>query len=667
MALPYEEIQRRLTELAQKWSTYEGSEKAEAQTFVTHLLESYGTSREEVGALFEFKVPSGFIDLVWPGVCLIEMKHPKEADRLEVHKAQAFRYWEEAGADDRPPAKYVVLSAFRRFIVYEPGYGDPRAEFDLVDLPYRLEALGFLGDLQTRFFEDRAELTREAVSRVTEVVRRLENRKEGNPETRTDFLLQSVWCMFAEDLGLLPGRRFTAILDDLLKAPLRSSADDLGQLFRYLADAEPRPPEHGVYAGIPYANGGVFKEPARIHLEHTELELLRDASSYPWQRVEPAIFGNLLEGALGPERQWQLGAHYTAEADIMKVVGPTVAEPWRDRLATCTSVAEVESAQRDLAEYVVLDPACGSGNFLYVAYRALRKIELDFRDLQEKLRRDSGLDVPKDWPRLPLENMRGIELEPFAVHLARVTLSMGHALAVRELGLDEAVLPLADLSGIWNADALRVQWPRADAIIGNPPYHGSQQIRSELGDEYAEWLKQEFGIGLKDYAVYWFRKAHERLEPGGRAGLVATNSVSQGRARESSLQWIVENGGVITDAVSKQPWPGAAVVNVSIVNWIREPFVATCAPGLGRSRDRRDHRGSPAGRPGRLGSRSASAERGPRFSRARDRRTGIHPLSRRGEHAPRVRGRSLPRCCPPASHERRPSNRSGAGTFPFRR
>jgi hypothetical protein len=148
---------------------------------------------------------------------------------------------------------------------------------------------------------------------------------------------------------------------------------------------------------------------------------------------------------------------------------------------------------------------------------------------------------------------------------------MGQKLAVNELGLDEEVLPLADLSGIWHADALKVPWPRADAIVGNPPYHGSQQIRSELGDEYADFLKREFGIGLKDYAVYWFRKTHERLEPGGRAGLVATNSVSQGRSRTDSLEWIAATGGVITNAVSKRPWTGAAMVNVSIVNWIKDP------------------------------------------------------------------------------------------------
>jgi len=170
---------------------------------------------------------------------------------------------------------------------------------------------------------------------------------------------------------------------------------------------------------------------------------------------------------------------------------------------------------------------------------------------------------------LPLTNIRGIEIDPFAVQLARVTMWMGHKLAVDELDLEERVLPLVDLSGIRRGDALKLEWPRADAIIGNPPYHGDRRLRGELGDEYVEWLKTEFGIGVKDYCVYWFRKAHDRLESGGRAGLVGTNSISQNRARGASLQYIVDNGGVITSAVSTQDWSGEAAVDVSIVNWVK--------------------------------------------------------------------------------------------------
>jgi len=220
----------------------------------------------------------------------------------------------------------------------------------------------------------------------------------------------------------------------------------------------------------------------------------------------------------------------------------------------------------------VLDPACGSGNFLYVAYRELRRLEKRLHEREVELRRKAALKEQGSLSlHFPLSNMKGIEIESFAVALARVTLWMGHKLAVDELELSESTLPLADLSGIQIGDALRVPWPRADAIIGNPPFHGDRFLRGVLGDAYVEWLKSEFGVGIKDYCVYWFRKAHNQLEDGKRAGLVGTNSISQNRARRASLEYITENDGTIVSAVSSQDWPGEAAVDVSIVNWVKSP------------------------------------------------------------------------------------------------
>ncbi|MCB0878815.1 MAG: class I SAM-dependent DNA methyltransferase, partial [Thermoleophilia bacterium] len=282
----------------------------------------------------------------------------------------------------------------------------------------------------------------------------------------------------------------------------------------------------------------------------------------------------LLEGVLSDRRQ-ELGAHYTAEADIQKIVQPSIVEPWTERIENITTHKQAVAAQNDLMNYVVLDPACGSGNFLYVAYQELRRIEKRLREREAELRRQSGKAGGESLSLFfPLSNMKGIEIDGFAVALARVTLWMGHTIAVRNLDLDEATLPLADLSGIQQHNALRTEWPRADVIIGNPPFHGSQNLRREIGDTEIEFIKREFGIGVKDFCVYWFRKAHDHLEPGKRAGLVATNSVSQNRMRSASLDYIVDNGGVITNAVSKQPWSGDAVVNVSIIDWIKQPTTA---------------------------------------------------------------------------------------------
>ena len=589
-----DEIRRRLAEFAARWGGYHGSERAEAQTFLNELLACYGVDRQAAGARFEEHRAGGFMDLFWPGVCIVEMKRPSEANRLAEHRGQALQYWQQSGTPRSPAPRYVVLCAFHRFEIWEPGavYTEPRLVLDLVDLPDNLDALNFLAGRNPVFEGRGAELTREAVALVTDLYQRLRERRAADYDVLRDFILQTVWAMFAEDLHMLPSHVFTRVVQELAADPSRSSADDLGRLFEYLATPGERP-SHGLYEGTPYANGSLFVRPARVHLEPEELELLaRAAGEFNWRQVEPAIFGGLLQGALGRERQWALGAHYTAEADILKVVLPTVVDPWRARIGQCRTLADVEAAQHDLMHYVVLDPACGSGNFLYVAYRELRRIEAELRRRATDMRRSAGLAGQQTLAvYFPLSNMKGIEIDQFAVQLARVTLWMGHKLAVDELGLDETVLPLVDLSGIRRGDALQIDWPRADAIISNPPYHGTKFLRAELGDGYVEWLKREFGVGVKDYAVYWFRKAHALLASGARAGLVATNSISEGRNREAALDYIASTGGVITDAVTNQDWTGEADVDVSIVNWVKEPseppgrFIldGVAVPGIGPS------------------------------------------------------------------------------------
>jgi hypothetical protein len=569
-----EEIRARLTAFAARWSVYEGSERSEAQTFLNELFECYGTRRSEV-ARFEEPQAGRFLDLIWPRVCLIEMKAPAEAKRLNRHREQALRYWVEAAdaATNTPSPRWVVLCAFRKLEIWEPGAfpAAPRLQLDLIDLPDQYDALLFLAGREPVFAGGQAALTREAVVHLVDLYERLSDRRAADPDVLHDFLLQCVWCLFAEDLGQIPEHRFTTVVDELIAHPHRSSEDELGQLFGWLNTPGPRP-AHGLYTGTPYANGGLFERPARVHLTRDELAHLRSAAQFQWRDVQPSIFGSLLEGALGRDRQWSLGAHYTHEADIQKVVQPTIVEPWRERIENVTTHAEAIAAQNDLLNYVVLDPACGSGNFLYVAYRELRRLEKRLHDREIELRREAGLrDQSSLSLHFPLQNMRGIEIDSFAVALARVTLWMGHKKAVDDLGLTEATLPLADLSGIQIGDALRMEWPRADAIIGNPPFHGDRFLRRLLGDDYVEWLKHQFGVGVKDYCVYWFRKAHDRLEANQRAGLVGTNSISQNRARSASLAYIVDNGGVITSAVSTQDWPGEAAVDVSVVNWTKDP------------------------------------------------------------------------------------------------
>lgn len=569
-----EEIRARLAAFAARWLPYTGSERSGAQTFLTELLGCYGQPVDPLW--FERSQQGRFLDLHWPGRCIIEMKAPAEARRLAAHRPQAKRYWEESSDAARgieaPP--YLVLCAFQRFEVWEPGrFPDaPRAEFDLAELQDRYDALQFLAGEAPVFVGGHASITTDAAQHLAALNAALADRREGGPDDRRAFLLQCVWSMFAEDLGQIPGHRFSEIVELLHADPRRSSADDLGGLFATLNDPARERPRHGLYAGVPYADGGLFERVPRLHLVSEELDLLRLAASHNWREVQPQIFGSLLESHLGHDKQWELGAHYTHDAQLQQVVQPTIVRPWRERIAALSTPNEAEAALTDLMGYVVLDPACGSGNFLYVAYRELRRIESDLLAREAQLRSEAGLP---ERSRLsvffPLANVRGIETDAFAVMLARTTLWMGQRLAVEELGLDESTLPLPDLSGIVRGDALEVRWPRADAIIGNPPYHGSQSLRGILGDERVAWLSRRFGCGVQDFAVYWFRCAADEMAPGARAGFVATNSVSQGRARRASLNYVVQRGGVIVDAIARQKWPGEAVVNVSIVNWVQQP------------------------------------------------------------------------------------------------
>ena len=570
-----EEIQRALQSFVGRWAGYSGSEKAEAQTFLNQLFECYGSDRRELGAEFEFWAPrAGFMDLHWPGIALIEMKAPTVS--VETAQGQVERYWRASSdrASGRPAARWIVICNFRELAIWEYGrYPDgPVAQFALEDLPDRYDALAFLAGptVEPSFTEHYRELTKEAAKVVAQVFTSLVDRSAAPPNEVQRFILQSVWCMFAEDLTMLDGYPFQATLNEIRDQPDRSAAE-LGHLFRVL-NQKGRHNRVGRLAGVHYVNGDLFAHPAEVGLNRAEIELLLEATAFDWRKVNPTIFGSLLEGVLGRERRWELGAHYTHEVDIMKIVTPTIIRPWRERLDAATTPQETRDVLDDLCRFRVLDPACGCGNFLYVAYRELRALESELKQRIRHLAEETGLPVPDGpEPYFPLRNMQGIDIESRAVMIARVTLWMGHRQMVDLYGPAEPVLPLQDLSTIRQADALRVSWPETDCIIGNPPFLGAKFIRPNFGDDYAEWLIREFRVGVKDLCVYWFRRAQVHLRSGQRAGLVGTNSISQTGGRSASLEYLEASGGVITDAVSSQKWPGDAQVHVSLVNWIKDP------------------------------------------------------------------------------------------------
>jgi hypothetical protein len=251
-------------------------------------------------------------------------------------------------------------------------------------------------------------------------------------------------------------------------------------------------------------------------------------------------------------------------------VRPCIVAPWTERIEAAKTIAELEQVRFDMGNFRVLDPACGSGNFLYVAYREMRRLEAEVKNRIQARQKSKKQQVAISY--VTPDHFLGIDNNPFAVEVAKVTMMMAKKLAADELDEYIDALPLDNLDdSIRCGDALFDEWPQADVIIGNPPYNGRRKMVEDLGLEYTQRLAQRYPAigGVSDFVTYWFPLAHQRLADGGRAGFVATQAVRDNESRKASLDYIVDNDGVIFDAVSVMPWSGDAVVHVSIVNWIK--------------------------------------------------------------------------------------------------
>ncbi|MEY3402547.1 MAG: hypothetical protein RLZZ86_2163 [Cyanobacteriota bacterium] len=549
-----------------------GQERKEAQTFLDRFFRAFGHEGAlEAGAKYEEAIKkgsktgkTGFADLVWKPRVLIEMK--KRGEDLNKHYSQAFDYWTRL-VPNRP--KYVILCNFDQFWIFDFDIqiDTPVDKISLEELPARSGALAFmeLGQKTPIFQNNQVEVTERAARRMGELLLELEARGI-EKLTAQRFVLQCVLAMFAEDRQLLPRDLFVSCVQDCMNGS--SSYDLLGGLFREMNLPGKTPA--GRYQGVDYFNGGLFSRIDPIELTREELNFLDVSARENWSKVRPAIFGNLFEGTVDKKERHAKGIHYTSEGDIMKIVRPTISRYWEDKIEEASTVKELGKLQIELQGYRVLDPACGSGNFLYIAYQQLKRVErmllekIQFLNGSKSQQMEMGLVTPLQF--------YGMDTNPFAVELARVTLMIARKIAIDDLCLTEPALPLDTLDdNIVCQDALFSEWVKVDAIIGNPPFLGGKHIRMNLNDEYVDRIFQRFPkVKDVDFCAYWFRLAHDKIDEKGRVGLVGTNSISQGKSRIAALDYITQNGGYIHEAVSTQPWSGAAKVHVSIINWCKD-------------------------------------------------------------------------------------------------
>lgn len=519
---------------------------------------------------------------------------------------------------ESPPL--LVVCDRERIIIHTAftGYPDEPREIrieELVDDSKRqLLRWVFTDPLKLRPEKSTAAVTEEAARRFAGLADEMRQRGQDSDKV-AHFLVQCLFCMFAEDEGLLPEKIFTGLLANA-KSDVAKAANRIAALFKAMQAPK------GAYGNddIEWFNGGLFRQIDVPDLTSSDLETLRAASAdMDWRAIDPTIFGTLFERGLGKKRA-SLGAHYTDTGTIAKLVDPLVREPlmaeWhetRQRIAMLIAKAgafeEAKSAASDvkataqakkemerrltaaktastkavndahrlytsfllrLNMFRVLDPACGSGNFLYLALKALRDVEKRAQVEAQEL----GLQAETELQTGP-HNILGLEINGFAAELARVTVWIGDIQWCRQNGWRHASNPiLKPLDGVEHRDALvnadgsKARWPKADVIVGNPPFIGNKKMRSELGGAYVDAVRLAYRdkkLDGADLVCFWFEKARMQIEAGElqSAGLVSTNSIRGGANREV-LSRILEKSRFFLAWSDEEWWDDGAAVNVSM-------------------------------------------------------------------------------------------------------
>ena len=337
-------------------TTLKGDEKGEAQVFCDRLFQAFGhAGYKEAGAELEFRVVGAggrtkFADLIWRPRLLIEMK--KRGEKLQRHYSQAFEYWLEL-VPNRP--KYVILCNFDEFWIYDFDLqlNDPVDVVAIKDLPKRYTAFNFLFPIEKKpqFGNNRVDVTRSAADKTARVFNLMVARGESRERAQL-FILQCVVSMFAEDADLLPRGLFSELLDECRTGS--NSYDLIGGLFRQMNN--PVDARGGRFKSVRYFNGGVFKKIEPVEMALDEIKLLLSASEENWSKVQPPIFGTLFQSSMDQAERHALGAHFTSEADIQKVVLPSIVRPWRSRIESAKTLKDLRDLLDKLRDFRVLDP-----------------------------------------------------------------------------------------------------------------------------------------------------------------------------------------------------------------------------------------------------------------------------------------------------------------------
>lgn len=551
MRLTQGEIRSNAIRFAAEWKDAV-NERAEAQQFWTDLFGVYGIKRRSV-ASFEEKVRNlkgtySRIDVFYAGVMLGE--HKSRGEDLTKAQSQAFDYVQSLTREGRTSEvpQYIVLSDFETIVVFDIDAKDPSepvARFPTAKLHENTRHLGFLAGQTTRPIDPEDPINIDAV----EILGRLHDTLEDAGYTGhalERFLVRILFCLFADDTGILEPDAFKAIVKES-----REDGFGLGALLNQVFDIldtprDRRAPLPDEFVNLPYVNGQLFSErlPAVNFNAHTRKALL-EACDFNWSRISPAVFGSLFQsimaGEEGARKRRQIGAHYTSERDIMKLIRSLFLDDLEAELARTTTKPKLLEFQDKLASLKFLDPACGCGNFLVVAYRELRRLEIEMLEkyhakqkgeIQQILNLDALLKVNVD-------QMHGIEIEEWPARIAEVAMWLvDHQMNTKAgeiFGQPVLRLPLTKSAKIVHANALRTDWnevlhaAECSFVLGNPPFVGKKEQNAEQKEDFKRVWGDVKGSGVLDFVTCWHRTAAKYIRGTDTAvAFVSTNSICQG-------------------------------------------------------------------------------------------------------------------------------------------
>jgi len=602
-------IRERCVKFAHEWSDCVGDEKQEGHEFMRELMQCFGiTKRKAISYERRSNRAStgrqGYIDALIPGKALIEMKSAgKDLDKAEE---QALDYIHDLANVETP--RLLIISDFRRIRIVDldselatDGSGDAgRTEFRLAQLPDHVDDLKFLagyGMVQVGSREQE-----EASIRAARVMADLYEALDGSGYSDHEasiFLIRTLFCLYGDDAGLWERDLFT----EFLETRTREDGSDLGAQLAVLYQTLKTPMEcrqstlDELTARFPYVNGGIFEEQLNIPSFSSAMrdELMR-ACAFDWSGISPAVFGSLFQAVKSPEARRELGEHYTSETNILKTLGPLFLDELRQKFADHVHDAKkLTDLRKELGELRIMDPACGCGNFLVVAYRELRSLDTEIlvriREL-ELARKDNDefqatmfFDDRGEHAEImvQLDHFFGIEIEEWPARIAQTALHLAHHQANREmerlLGQAPSILPLSTSAHITIGNALRTDWTQVCPpsptvrIVGNPPFIG-QSMRSEEQTDDLHVVWGDAYDGYLDYVTGWFIKASQYFHAvprGGRFAFVSTNSIAQGAPVPALFRPLLESGWRIRFAHQTFAWtseaPGAAAVHCVITGF----------------------------------------------------------------------------------------------------